>query len=98
MYIGRGIPLDQKIKVRPIIIQCPFHKIASHILIKHIKDKIITICGDKQLGNAIRGGVEILIHLIRILLDLNPDWVLIKIDTKSKNGKFFKNNFPGKQQ
>ena len=83
LYRGRGIPLDQKIKVRPIIIQCPFHKIASHILIKHIKDKIITICGDKQLGNAIRGGVEILIHLIRILLDLNPDWVLIKIDTKN---------------
>ena len=83
LYRGRGIPLDQKTKVRPIIIQCPFHKVASHILIKHIKDKIITICGDKQLGNAISGGVEILVHLIRILLDLNPDWVLIKIDTKN---------------
>ena len=83
LYRGRGIPLIQKDKVRPIVIQCPFHKTASHILVKQIKNKAIEICGNKQLGNAISGGIEVLIHSVRLILEQNPDFVIIKTDIKN---------------
>ena len=83
LYKGRGIALIQKDKIRPIIIQCPFHKTASHILVKNLKSKLIEICGNKQLGSPISGGIEIVIHTIRLILELNTDFVIIKTDIKN---------------
>ena len=83
LYKGRGIALIQKEKIRPIIIQCPFHKTASHVLVKSLKTKSIEICGNKQLGSPISGGVEILIHTVRLILELNTDFVIIKTDIKN---------------
>ena len=83
LYRGRGIALIQKDKIRPIIIQCPFHKTASHILVKALAQKSIEVCGKKQLGSPISGGIEILIHTIRIILEMNSDFVIIKTDIKN---------------
>jgi hypothetical protein len=85
MLHGRGVPIlgEDNIKIRPINIDCPFHKIASHLLSFKCKEKAVEICGDFQLGNAIKGGTEVAVHTIRILLELNPSWVIIKTDMKN---------------
>jgi hypothetical protein len=82
---GRGIPLKGKDagKPRPINIDCPFHKIAAHIIEARCREKVIDICGDNQLGNAISGGAEILIHSVRTLLELHPEYGVLKIDVEN---------------
>ena len=53
---GRGIPLMGAIegKIRPINIDCPFHKVAAHMIEHSVQTKVIQICGDNQLGNKIK--------------------------------------------
>ena len=91
IFCGRGIPLQQRNKIRPIIIQCPFHKVASHILIQNFNSMAIELCGNRQLGNGIKGGVEILVHSIRLLLELNPEWVILKTDIKNAFNEISRN-------
>jgi hypothetical protein len=56
LFLERGVPIQEKgEKIRPIAIDCPFNKLACHILHSHVKEEVILICGDNQLGNAIKG-------------------------------------------
>jgi hypothetical protein len=90
LFRGRGIALGQGkknkpealIKIRPIVIQDPFHNLAAHMIATYNSDKAIEICGPGQLGNDIKGGPEILVHTIKCLLQLHPDWTLISFDGK----------------
>ena len=51
----------------------------------------IELCGNRQLGNGIKGGVEILVHSIRLLLELNPEWVILKTDIKNAFNEISRN-------
>jgi hypothetical protein len=74
------IKADNSVKVRPININDPIDKIGSHLLAVANGREVVDICGKFQLGNGIAGGVEILVWTVKVLLDLNPEFVLFKSD------------------
>ena len=90
LYRGRGVALGQgkknnpnaPVKIRPIVIQDPIHNLAAHMMGVSNSTNAIEICGPTQLGNQIKGGVEITIHTIRILTEIHPDWAIISFDGK----------------
>ena len=82
-YRGRGIALDQKDKVRPIVIQCPFHKVATHMLVQYFNNVSRTLCGNKQFANGVKAGAEILVHTTKLLMDMHPEWVIVTTDIKN---------------
>jgi hypothetical protein len=88
---ARGIPLQdlENKKIRPIVCECPFLKISSQILNRYALPIVKEICGPSQLGNSIAGGAEILGHTVRMHLDANPDWAVIKVDIKNAFNSLF---------
>ena len=84
IMLGRGVPLIQRngelYKARPITIGDPLEKVAAHILGQSVAEDVRTACGKFQLGNGISGGIDILIWTIRLLLELNPNYVIFKSD------------------
>ena len=88
ILLGRGVPLtelmpDGQIKQRPITIEDPIHKIASHILSSRSMPLATGVCGPFQLGNAIKGGAEVLVWTVRCLLELNPQFVIAQLDSNN---------------
>jgi len=67
-------------KARPVTIGDPLDKVAAHLLVQSISHEAREACGPFQLGNGIQGGIDILIWTIRLLLDLNPTYVIFKSD------------------
>jgi hypothetical protein len=82
--LGRGVPLIQRtgnsFKARPITIGDPLDKVAAHLLVQSVSPKARTACGSSQLGNGFQGGIDILIWTVRLLLDINPRFVIFKSD------------------
>jgi len=80
--LGRGVPLIQRngesYKARPITIGDPLEKVAAHILGQSVAEDVRTACGKFQLGNGISGGIDILIWTIRLLLELNTNYIIFK--------------------
>jgi hypothetical protein len=83
MLRTRGIPLMKDDKLRPISVQCPFYKAAAHYINREYRDKILEICTDNQLGGPISGGLEILIHTVRAILELKENWLCVKTDIEN---------------
>jgi len=88
VLLGRGIPLNQStptggVKIRPININDPLDKVSAHLLGWKNQGRVKELCGKYQLGNCIQGGVEILIWTVKILLELNPSWVLFSSDCEN---------------
>ena len=93
-FRGRGVPLlgpatPPVIKIRPIFVGDPFHKVSSNLLVASIRTKVIEKCGMHQLGNGISGGTEIVIGVIRTLLALHPDWILAVGDSNNAFNSVF---------
>ena len=82
--LGRGVPLIQRTgdsyKARPITIGDPLDKVAAHLLVQSVSESARIACGSFQLGNGIQGGIDILIWTVRLLLDINPTFVIFKSD------------------
>jgi Reverse transcriptase (RNA-dependent DNA polymerase) len=88
VYLGKGVPLteqlpDGTIKPRPITIEDPIHKVAAHLLANKVMSKANEVCGKFQLGNGVKGGSEILVHFVRIMLETHPNFVLAKVDSNN---------------
>ena len=67
-------------KARLITIGDPLDKVAAHLLVHSVSESTRIVCGSFQLGNGIQGGIDILIWTERLLLDINPRFVLFKSD------------------
>jgi len=85
VLLGKGVPLteilpDGNIKPRIINIDDPIHKVAANALKSNVMKKANEACGEFQVGNGIKGGAEILIAFVRITIELNPTFILCKVD------------------
>ena len=84
IMLGRGVPLIQytgdSYKARPITIGDPLDKVAAHLLVQSVSESARRACDSFQLGNGIQGGIDILIWTVRLLLDINPRFVIFKSD------------------
>ena len=83
----RGFAIKKKNnKPRPIGIPNLFFKILDAHCNNTHKRKLVDICGPGQLGNAISGGCEILIHLLRALTQHERDKLLLQLDVGNAFG------------
>ncbi len=84
IMLGRGVPLIQRTgdsyKAWPITIEDPFDKVAAHLLAQSVSESARIACASFQLGNGIKGGIDILIWIVRLLFDINPRFVIVKSD------------------
>ena len=82
LLTSRGVPGKKGEKdVRPIVCQNPLVKIGEALLNRASQERILEVCGDRQLANKIQGGSEIIVHTVRAVLEMNPTWCCIKTDS-----------------
>jgi hypothetical protein len=62
-----------------VISEVTYHLIA-HTLIIQFRDTFTKHFNPHQFGVTTCGGCEIMVHNIRTMLDLHPDWVVLKVD------------------
>jgi hypothetical protein len=51
--------------------------LVAHTLVIQFSDALMKHFGFHQFGIAIRDGCEIMVHGVRMMLDLHPYWVVI---------------------
>jgi len=91
VLLGKGVRLtetlsDGTLKPRIITIDDPIHKVAANALKSNVMFKANEACGDFQVGNGVKGGAEILIAYVRIMMELNPTFILCKVDCNNAFG------------
>jgi hypothetical protein len=86
LLMGRGIPTAKPLDplgVRPVTCLDPLLNTTGSLTDTEIKQDVREICGNEQLGGTISGGVEILVHTARGMLQLNPGMVLLTGDIEN---------------
>lgn len=52
----------------------------AHILAIQFRDIFAKHFGPHQFGVTIHGKCEIMVHNVRAMLDLHPDWLVLQVD------------------
>ena len=69
--------------VRPITIGECLRRLTAKVICIQKKESFNSHFQPIQHGVAVKGGTELLIHHVSLLLESNPDWVLLKTDIKN---------------
>ena len=80
----RAIPLYKEgDDSRPIVCQNAITKALEHMLCKKFMKKASEACGISQVGNAVPGGIEALVHTVRGVLEVDPTHAVIALDSSN---------------
>lgn len=82
LYGGRIVPLDKgKGRVRPIVVGEFLVKVAGKALLTKTQSVLAEkFKKEDQMGVAVKGGSELMIHSIRTLLEANKSFGVLKVD------------------
>jgi hypothetical protein len=66
--------------IQPIVIGEVFYQLVNKTFYFQFRDAFATRLSPHQFGVAIKGGYEIVVHNIRITLNIHLDWVVLQVD------------------
>ena len=69
--------------VRPIAVGECIRRLTDKTLCLQKKESFSSFLSPLQHGVAVEGGPELIVHHISLLLESNPDWVILKTDLKN---------------
>lgn len=93
LFFGRGTALwknKDQTDLRPIGCLHPLLSIVGNMVNGKAEEMIESIVGIKQLGGRVHGSAEIAPHLLRAILQQQPDWVVLHRDAINAWGKVHK--------
>ena len=66
--------------VRPIAVGEVFYRLVSQTLCAQLRSHFENLLSPHQYGVGVRGGCEMVVHGLRAVLDLHPDWIVFQVD------------------
>ena len=69
--------------VRPIAIGEALRRLTAKSICVQKKDSFIQLFSPLQHGVATKGGTELLVHQVQLLLEENKDWIVLKSDMRN---------------
>jgi len=72
---------------RPVAVGGGFFRAVGTAVTDATKASFLSVLSPQQLAVGVSGGCEILVHGVRLLLELNPHFVVVKIDLRNGYGE-----------
>jgi hypothetical protein len=66
--------------IQPIVVGEVFYRLVNKTFYFQFHDAFAIHLSPHQFGVAIKGGCEIMVHNIRIALEIHLDWVVLQVD------------------